>query len=817
MSADYENVNAIDSSEMADAFAPGEAFPTVSYSPSPDYGSKMERIPEKYQRRWKSMVERFQLTDMFARIEEVKRAADGGFYWRNIFDAYWSDLQFTWLQGGGPGSTGVGSNQAGLSYPLNIYQANGRAFMKIVGHKPNIHICASGDSAESYRVAEGANYLKGEIEALNEVSDLAQDFARIAYTEGRYGIYTRWVADGSRFGYYDDDTTDEIAEGIGQGSDTPPKKTPRRPKGGEVMEIVGVPWLKVPIEARNQHEFSWLIYSDEIQLEAAKALYPWAAKKIQAGEPGPAEFIFDRTTRIALTQGLHLISQMAEAVHELPTIQMVWCRPCMFASIEDQEEREWFENNYPDGGKVVFVGTEYAESCNESMDNHWSIGHAIRGHGQATPAYGYSMLTAQDAFNDAFDLEMETHMRAIPAMWFDPSIYDLPAYSREQARPGAAYPMKHDIDPTANPQQHVFVEPQVQVSAQLIALRTWLTSDGPAAITGIAPAALGQADENNTTLGGISILRAASRGEAGTAYMGFIQAYSRAMEQAIRLGAKYRMAEADENGILSIRRKGQQDILVDLVALRTGRFWSEMDTDQTYPSTFEEQQLSLTTLILSAAQGDKLAQEQISNPANADTLNKLRGIPHLKSALAETGMKTQQNIDLLLSQQPLPNVQVIQQAQVQAVAGALQGQPVQPPNEYALLMPSQKPRPLDNAAQELPFYMQWITSPAGQYQKNANPEGFMNVELYTMALQQIAQQVAQRAAMQAIQPQLLVEKIKKTKPPVRPSESISFKDLGPSGKVQVGAQAGLDLRADSAADVVHDAMTPPEPRKLKRT
>ena len=803
-----------DFSDLIDKYAPGEAFGTWS---QPDYGPRNERIPEKYQRTFKSLVTRFQLTDMFARIEEVKRSADGGFYWRNIFDAYWSDLQFTWLSGGGPGTTGVDNNAAGLSYPLNIYQANGRAFMKIVGHVPQLHFTAAGDASESYRIMEGADCLAEEIEAQNDVAELAQDFARIAWTSGRYAIYTRWVADGARFGYYDEDEVDESPEGIGGGK-TPPRKKPRKPKGGVVMTICDVPWFKPPLEARNQHEFPFAIYSDEIQLEAAKALYPHIADKIQAGEPGPAEFMFDRTTRIALTQGLHLVSQMAEAVHELPTIQSVWIRPAMFASLSDEEEREWFEDNYPDGARVVFVGTEYAESCNESMDDHWSVGHAVRGHGQATPAYGYSMLTMQDAFSDAFDLEMETHMRAIPSIWLDPSVFDLPAYSREQARPGSVYPMKHDIDPQVNPSAHAFPEPQVQVSAQLMNLRTWLTSDGAASVTGIASAALGQADESNTTLGGISILRAASRGEAGTSFMGFISAYSRSIEQGVRIAARYKMAEADSQGMLSVSRQGKPDILVDLVALRMGRFWAEMDTDQTYPATFEEQQLSLTTLVLSAQQGDVLAQEQLKNPANASVLNKLRGIPQLRSLTAEIGVKVQQNIDGLLKEQPQPNAPVVQQYQMAVMQALATGQqPPEPPTPYQLYISSRKPSPLDQAPAEMMFYTNWVASPKGQYIKTENAAGFLNVELYTLALQTIAQQGAQKAAMDALQPQIMLEKVKKMQPPKSPTETINFKDLGPSGKVQVGKQAGLDLTADAAVETLDESLAPPpQPRKLKR-
>ena len=808
-------------------YAPGETSATSSAQlVKGKYGDRNQLIPKKYQDAWRNLVQKIQFHDMFARIEEVKRAADGGFYWRNIFDAYWSDLQFTWMQGGAPGSSGDNSfNDSSLTYPLNIYQAKGRAFMKIVGHKPQVHFVSSGDSPTALQVAEGANHLLEQVEAINgNMSNLSQDFGRIAWTDGRYGIYTRWVADGSRFGYYDDDEDEDdgVAEGIGEGSENPPTKKPRKPKGGEVMSIYGVPWLKVPINMREQCDFAWLMLSDEIDISAAKAQYPHIAKKIQAGEPGPAEYMFDRTTRIALTQGLHLVSQMAEALDQLPTLQTVWVRPCMFAEIDDPECREWFEDNYPDGGKVVFLGNEYAESCNESMDDHWSVGHAVRGHGQATPAYGYSMLVAQDAFSDAFDLEMETHMRAIPAIYADPQVFDFPAYSRERAIPGARYPLKHDLDPNINVAQKWMAEPQVQVSAQLIALRNDLATTLSSVVTGISPAAVGQADENNTTLGGISILRAASRGEAGTAFQGFIAAYAKACEQAIRLAAKYRMAEADENGILTLHKKGHADVEIDLTELKFGHYWCVPDTDQTYPATNEEEQLALSQLIMAAQMGDESAKAILNAPENQERFTELRGISGAKSPLNDIAIKVQNTIEMLLSQAPLPNQQAMATVAVATVASAVQGQ--QPPqledeDKYHLFKSSMQPSPLDDATKELPFYLSWLNSPAGQRQKFSNPPGHLNVELYTLGLQQKAQAAAQAAMQAQIAPQLAIEAAKKQPTAKSPSESIAYKDLGPQGKIQVAAQAGIDVRADMAADMTEEHMNPPAPptpRKLRR-
>ena len=224
-----------------------------------------------------------------------------------------------------------------------------------------------------------------------------------------------------------------------------------------------MPWLKLPINAKNNEarEAQWLSLGDEIDVNAAKSIYPHIASKISSGQPGPGEFMFERTTRIAIIQGIHLVSQMAEAEIDMPTPRTVWLRPSMFTSIQDTEMREWFLDNYPDGCKVVFIGDTYAESCNESLDRHWSIGQAVRGPGMMGIPYGYSMLTAQDAYCDAFDLEMATHMRAIPAIYVNPAVFDMGAYTKEQATPGMRYPLKHDLPENVNVGQQVYAEPQV--------------------------------------------------------------------------------------------------------------------------------------------------------------------------------------------------------------------------------------------------------------------------------------------------------------------------------------------------------------------
>lgn len=804
-----------DYGDVAERFNPGETAGTSSSQVARGrYGTRNEFIPEDKQNELRRIVEQIQTRDLYARITECRRAAQGCFYLRNIFDAYWSDAQDTWVVGGmAPGSR-EGQDQS--CYPLNIYQAFERSFVKLVGHKPSVHFTTTGNTSRSLSIADAADNLLKDVENSNNMRDFAQDFARIAYTDGRYGIYTRWTADGAQFGYYDDDEQGQ-PEGTGEGDD-PPKKTPRHPKGQVTFDIYGVPWLKVPINAKKTSECPWLSLGDEIDINIAKSVYPHIANEIQSGQPGPGEFMFERTTRIALIQGIHLVSQMAEAEVDMPTMQTVWLRPAMFMSITDETIRQWFLDNYPDGCKVVFIGNTYAESSNESMDRHWSIGQAVRGPGMMGIPYGYSMLTAQDAFNDVFDLEMETHMRAIPAWYGDPQIFDFPAYSKEPAAPGQRFPLKHDLDPNINIQQKFMVEPQTTVSEQLINLRDSLPTNISSIITGISPAAVGQSDEANQTLGGITVLRAASRGETGTTFTGFVEAYTRSAQQAVRIAAQYRLAET-EDGTLKLKRRSLPDLDIDLVDLRMADFWCEADSDQTYPSTHEEEAFALTQLTMAAQMGDQQAAAMLNDPANAARFAQLRGISGAKSSTGLVGAKVNQLIQFLLSEEPEPNQQALLMYQQQTMMAATQGQQAPPPNPYQMLSSSRKPSPLDQADLEFPFFMEWLYSPSGQLNKENNKAGYLNVELYAMILQKQVQQSEQQKMQAQIMPQLMIEKAKKAPTQKSPGESINFKDLGPWGRLQLAAQAGIDIHADVSSDLAHEQMgspQPPQPRRLTR-
>jgi len=629
-------------------------------------------------------------------------------------------------------------------------------------------------------------------------------------------LYSRWITDGSRFGYEQQGGESsapfggEEPEGVGQGDD-PPEKQPRQAKGGECIDAFGVCECKVPINMRHQSQFMWRQLSFEIDITSAKSMYAWLGEKLQGagGQPGPGEFNLDRTTRLATTQGVRLLTESGDTVEALITWQRTWFRPSFFTEIDNEEDRKWFMDNYPDGAMVAFLGETYAESRNESMDDHWTDIHPLPGDGQATPSCGYILIPVQDGVNDLTDLKMERAMKSIPAIYCDKDAVDLPAISKQKAGPGAHYPANR---PEGRPLSDAFwPEPVPQKSDDEAAMWQELFGPIPQFLTGLYDAALGGSDPDNPTLGGLQLLAGQSKGQAGVAWRKFRVAYAKAITQLVRIGAHFRAAEAEE-GILKLSVEDEQ-VEIDLEDLREGSWICRPDGDESYPNSHAERQQAYERFVMMAGktpQGTQL----IFEPKNLALAKDLGGLPDLEIPGADSEEKQLAEIKELLQATPIPNIQAIQQYQVAAMMAQASGQnPPPQPDPDSMLLPSVQTKWYDDDAAEYSAGIDWMRSSVGQQAERENPEGFKNVELHIKMHQAKMQKQQQDQVQQAMIPQLLLEKAKHSGQAKSPTESIQYKDLGPSGKIQLAAQAGLDVHADMASDMAGDTLgenQPPE-------
>src|SRR6266446_6969573 len=174
--------------------------------------------------------------------------------------------------------------------------------------------------------------------------------------------------------------------------------THRVPNGQEVISIAGGLELNTPVWANEMHEYPYLQWQAEVHRAKLKAAYPCAANKIESAPSQGSEDVYARVSRLSVEQGLPSIHP-GDALMNLITFDRTWLRPWAFYAIEDEAVRGELLAMFPDGCYVGFAGDVYCESRSESMDDHWSVLHALPGDGQNRPSVGDSLVQVQERYN----------------------------------------------------------------------------------------------------------------------------------------------------------------------------------------------------------------------------------------------------------------------------------------------------------------------------------------------------------------------------------------------------------------------------------
>lgn len=743
--------------DTEERYAPGEL--TAAQLPTPNYGYCNENLPAEYQGWLKKILEGIAREGIYTRIEEIRKAAISRFYWRLMFDVYFDEKAMTWSQAG-PGNAASNDEQGdvSLSYPFGIYQSEGRAFISKVGIIPKVRFQADSKNPRGMTLATAATCLLKSIEARNCVDVFAEQVARLMWTDGRVGLYSRYVVSGSRFGYEDEIHADESApEGLGAEDDfDAPQKKPRLPKGGARISAYGVLNLQVPIDVLEMADFSYIRLAYEVNRSAAQALYPHIADEIKGGQISPGEFEYERQTRIAVNQGVKLLSQQGSTIADLPTMEITWIRPSKYFEISDDDCRQWFQDSFPDGCRVTYVGATYAESRNESIDDHWSMLHPIQGDGQMTPSCGQIMIAVQDAFIDMTDMRMETYLKAIPPTYGLKEVFDFAAMAKQRSVPGQNWPVK-------NPPEGMKVadcawQPQPgQLPPDAVEFYGQLLTAIPQSLTGLFPAAIGEQDPATETLGGTLALRDASLGQQGVAWRAFRRAYCRSCEQLIRIEAYYRQA-AGPTAQFTVQGHSYE---IDLEDLRDANLSCVPASDQDFPETYGEQQRNFQWLAAQAVAGDQNAAAIMAEKGNAPLYEKYLGIPGLVIPGAKAIEKQGREIQQLLESTPIPTADYASFQQMNRLAPAIGKQPQDPmdpsfPSDalIKLFTPSVPIDPFsDDSAAEFQECIEWMNSLEGQAAKEENPKGYLNVKLHAILHQQDARKKSLASGATAVQAQ----------------------------------------------------------------
>lgn len=746
---------------------------------------------------FKELVTKASKRDYPARLIEVIQAWEAALFYRGF--------QFLLPRVGGgweiPGeSTGYGpSMQMDLSLlPTNIYSSYAQIIISSLTRAvPNVRFePQDADNDAQITATEAADKFVKVVARNNDLTMVQTDACRYFWTDGRALYYTRFIKDGQRFGWEEDDENDTIVPEdepptdvvdqmvaeeeqteVGGEGEAKQEVKQRTPRGQEVRTAHGKLEVKLtPMMANCLEEVDVLQYETEVSMSRAKGTFPWCSDEIKSGANGITEGEIAKLARQNVKLGMQSTYITSDSIADDCTIQRNWFRPNVLMDVKDKDVRDSLLGKFPDGALVVYAGETLCFARNESMDDSWALGQAYSGDGQNRNAMGTSLMPLQKRLNNWLDLMNDSFVRAIPKKWFHNKAFSAEALRQQTNLPGDSGTYKPIPGMTAD--QLVFVEPAVQMSPALPEFINSYKGEFAELVTGGYPALAGGDTGANDTKGGIAIQRDQALGRIGPTWHVIQNMEATASRQAVRWGARCRDKSINE------RIPGGDAIRLEINDLKANILCFP-EANESFPETYVQKQNRLMGLLDGSAKNPAL-QEVFFNAANLVFLKRMVALDELYIPQVASFEKQEGEIELLLKTTPVPNPQLVEAEQKintlksdpridPAQLQQAEAQLAAAPQQMLTSMPVADYEDHDTEAMACWKYM---NSPEGRKAKQANRKGFENVELHWQAHVAAAQA---KAAANA------------PPPPMKPvSKSVNYKDIpDPAEADQLLVEAGI--------------------------
>ena len=733
----------------------------------------------------RELVRQYRQEGVTARRHEIRRIRQARLFWQGLQYAWWNPNDMNWHL---PFEQKFNDDRALEEMPryqfvTNFYQGFGLSFVAVLSQDvPRVRFYPqSAQSLVDIAAAKAASDVAELVERNNHVEQLLTSIGYFLWTDGKLGAYVRYVADGQRFGFREQEIVagveiplgpdvwkcascgmeaavsgDQIADNSEQGNSeteqagrvdgatpvcpgcgeqfgekdlkraervTVPRvvETRRVANGQEVISIAGGLELNTPVWANEMHEFPYLQWQTEVHRAKLKAAYPHAANKIETTPSQGAEDVYARVSRISVEQGLPSIHP-GDALMNLITFDRTWLRPWAFYSVEDEDVRRELLALFPDGCYVAFAGDAYCEARTESMDDHWRVLHALPGDGQNRPSVGDSLVQVQERYNVLSNMQAETYEYGIPPIYADPQVLDFDALANQVAEPAAHFPAR------ARPGQPLaagFFQPApAQVPPDMIRHQQDLIGPVAQFLTGLFPAVFGGNMEDVKTASGYALARDQALGRLGLVWRRLKQFYGEVMLLGVEAFRKNRPEDVD---VPLLGPDGMLDARMIRVADLKGNIAVHPEADETFPRLKSQQRGVLQQLF---GLKDPLIQEAMADPANIGYIKNVLGLTELVVPGEDSRNKQLREIQALLGAAPIV---------VDVAAGtgdqrtAISDQEAGGGSRTVVLPSVAVDLLLDNHAVEFEECKRWANSEAGQSARMTNPAGFANVRAHAEA------------------------------------------------------------------------------------
>lgn len=492
----------------------------------------------------------------------------------------------------------------------------------------------------------------------------------------------------------------------------------KEPKSRICLEAYGGLYVKVAQYAKKQSDTPYLGFSYETHYANAIERYDhlqgkkWTeeANKIKASA-GPRNPYEEWGRLSPQYQGEYPLNVV--------TVRNFWLRPAAFNILSEKEDIDMLKKMYPNGAKVVLINDEFAEACNEALDDCWTLTYNPLSDYIHHDPLGLLLVSIQEITNDLNSLILQTIEHGIGQTFADPAVLNFNAYRQMESTPGGVYEATPKSGKSISDGFHevktATLSPEVMPFAGNIQSLAQLVS-------GALPSLFGGAVEGGGTASEYSMSRAQALQRLQNTWKMFTIWWKQIFGKVIPMYIEE--VQDDERDVERTKDGGFINVFIKKAELEGKIGKIELEANENLPLTWSQQK-DIIMQLLNAGNPEILAI--LGAPENLPAIREHIGLTDFFVPGEDAVVKAYDDIKLLLNSAPLPT-----------------GDPMMPEVSSVEINPT-----FDNLEITFEITRKWVISEAGRQAKLENPEGYRNVLLYgTMAKNFAMLKAMQEAPMQ---------------------------------------------------------------------
>src|SRR5580704_12232788 len=190
---------------------------TVDLGPN---NERLEDVKPKLINALRELVRQYRQEGVVARRNEIRRIRQARLFWQGLQYAWWNPNDMNWHM---PYENRSSDDRELEDMPryqfvTNFYQGFGLSFVAVLSQDvPSVRFYPqSAQSLQDIGAARAASDVADLIERNNEVEQLLTTIGYFLWTDGKLGAYVRYVADGQRFGFHEEQLLAAIEIPLGE-------------------------------------------------------------------------------------------------------------------------------------------------------------------------------------------------------------------------------------------------------------------------------------------------------------------------------------------------------------------------------------------------------------------------------------------------------------------------------------------------------------------------------------------------------------------------------------------------------------------------